>query len=1166
MSDQEITDIGVMSGQPYGTAPLSADVQYLETYTSSALNRKMKGIVLPGFYLGFAPVAGTGLNVLVTSKGATGAQGAASIDVNAHQITIQQIADLTLPVVVGKTTRIVLEANYKIGTVTDQVNTLSTVKASRVFSQDVSIALTANQLELCRVVVPAGTTQVTQAMIVTTYRTNRQVGVTLDSIFTSDDELIAANLKGLKVLKGLIDKKMSIDQNGADISDKAAFRKNIGLDKLSVADDGSLVFEGSSGFKATGSGSFTSDGIALLVKQKTADKSYYIRGKKADDKLHWYIGQSADATDTVTWGNSIPNTWITLNADGTGTSNVSTMTFKGDLTSTGALDVSGGARITGSVNIIAKGATAVGDLTNAALYVCGNSADGTQGITVRGFAPSVAFIDATSNSTSFRWKADGNYMRLEADNSDNGATWNSYNTVFNDKGHLSLAGGGGSASRILTLGFGTAGNGNLTGASQISAMTYANIGADATTRAIGWGAEMSFGDGATAQTLGDAVEFWGNSNLVNANASITSMSSFRSYDKTNTNIAMAVAFDGRQMTRNNAARWNLYMQGSAPNYIRGQTIIGGTDTSLPASNFALDVRGDQSVSGALSVKGGGSFNASLTLGYRQMFQRDGAPGYQSFSRTDVTSAPTSNTELGRIVFGYGMNGKDNWGTNSTLGYISGVVMKGGGGQITINALNDDTVTKAGITLDGSTGTLDITGVAQFSSSIRANNYLDLGYQNVTAGKRQITFYSNSNTTQTGSIAVEGTTAAASTMTLTAGEVVITGKATIQGEVNFNGLIYANKHDGCISFSSSDAAKDILSVNYSGAGNFGFWNTTQGLWSLRKDVNDTWFMPAKLSVGGNITTAGEIVSNVNGNNIRLNNGTYSVLHRNYSSNYYILLTDSKDPDGNYNALRPITIALSNGLVTLGNSAKVTGDLAVSNRISIGNVGTGNFATSSASLNIGDSDTGFVCPTDGVIDVYGNNGRLMRFDAPNSQVIVDKPIVSGDSNAFRIISGNYGMIQRFDGSNYYMLLTAANDQNGTWSSLRPFAFNTSGDVTMSHNVTVGITLTANSHIYTKGNLYTGNGAAFMATDGNIYGPLWGGYLNNWINGRYVSDMRMGGTGVAGPWNGKTEWQTPGGHAVVGFKTTGEWDMSGNDDYIYYRSIQKCVAGVWYVIGNQ
>lgn len=47
-----------------------------------------------------------------------------------------------------------------------------------------------------------------------------------------------------------------------------------------------------------------------------------------------------------------------------------------------------------------------------------------------------------------------------------------------------------------------------------------------------------------------------------------------------------------------------------------------------------------------------------------------------------------------------------------------------------------------------------------------------------------------------------------------------------------------------------------------------------------------------------------------------------------------------------------------------------------------------------------------------------------------------------------------------------------------------FNASGDIIASRNV------------------YSGNGGAFMATDGNIYGGVWGGYLNNWIAGQLGS----------------------------------------------------------------
>nr|WP_314431665.1 phage tail protein [uncultured Pantoea sp.] len=925
MNDNEITDTGVMSGYAYGSAPLSADIQYLETYTSSALNRKLKGIVRPGFYLGFSPVAGTGLSVVVTSKNADSGQGSASIDVNAHQITVQHLADLTLPVVAGKTTRIVLEANYKVGVVTEQVNRDSAVKAARVFAQDLSVALAPNQLELCRVLVPTGTTQVTQAMIVTNYRINRQVGVTLDSILTSDDELIAANLKGLKILKGMIDKNMVSANNGSDIEDKALFRQNIELDQVtndkqlkadenlgdlpdvpkarehlglgnaalanvqkspidmtvgalmavgafglggtsavldskitSLADvtvtgknafwtlsgsftdgpvelgkaplalsgqlinvrrqydtgaslvqllaaqngtvyirtagggngfwawhgltsgadangwrkqmdsasmtltdllnlgaaragwnnditslnsltdintakvrlaknlevnsqiqagfrigvirsepstpvmtfvrtdqpedtptaydtdvvnifgrlastttdtwggrilgsmtitnmthgggqlaldararsgattarfvlnsgDGTATLQGSGGLSVLGGGGLRSDGaglfaadeIALQLKPVTKDKAYYIRGRKLDNTLHWYLGQSIDSTDTVTWGNSIPNTWISLYADGTGDINVSTMKFRGGAAVTGNLTVAAGADFTGPVNILAKGSTAIGDLTNAALVVNGSNSDGSQGVTINSFAPALALVDRTTNNPSYRWRNYGTNLLLEADNRDNGKTWNRYCATFGSRGQLSIGlGAGASASRLLTLGNGTAGNGNLTGTTQLMAMAYANIGADATTRAIGFGTEITFGDGQTEHALGDAVEFWANSGTVNSTTKISNFSSFRAYDKTSENILSAAAFDGRLNARAGVSRWNLYMQGTAPNYLRGQTIIGGTDTSLPDSDIGLVVRssaafkGPVQFSSELSVKVAGALSV-LNLG------------------------------------------------------------------------------------------------------------------------------------------------------------------------------------------------------------------------------------------------------------------------------------------------------------------------------------------------------------------------------------------------------------------------------------------------------------------------------------------------------------------------------------------------------------------------
>ncbi|ENS4802049.1 phage tail protein, partial [Escherichia coli] len=139
--------------------PLLADVQYFELYSSSALNRKLKNIVLPGFYCGFEPVPGTGLSVRITSENSEG-KGAASVDVNNVQISVQQIEDVTVSVKAGATNIIVLEANFEHGVKTTQVDSTSSVSAARIYARTDN-TIGQNQIELCRVIVPSGATAVT---------------------------------------------------------------------------------------------------------------------------------------------------------------------------------------------------------------------------------------------------------------------------------------------------------------------------------------------------------------------------------------------------------------------------------------------------------------------------------------------------------------------------------------------------------------------------------------------------------------------------------------------------------------------------------------------------------------------------------------------------------------------------------------------------------------------------------------------------------------------------------------------------------------------------------------------------------------------------------------------------------------------------------------------
>lgn len=191
-----------MSGSISGVSLLAADsrkslitdVQFYEAYTSTALNRKFKNIIKPGIYSGFNVVPGAGLKVIVTS-GNEG--GAASVDIDNVQLSVQQVLDIEVDIPAGQTTIIALQAFYKFGVKTSQVTDESTVNAAEI------VAITAQpikdgQIELCRVSVPEEATQITSEMIDTSFRVFRSLGLQLSAELDSEEEGVAANSLAIK--------------------------------------------------------------------------------------------------------------------------------------------------------------------------------------------------------------------------------------------------------------------------------------------------------------------------------------------------------------------------------------------------------------------------------------------------------------------------------------------------------------------------------------------------------------------------------------------------------------------------------------------------------------------------------------------------------------------------------------------------------------------------------------------------------------------------------------------------------------------------------------------------------------------------------------------------------------------------------------------------------
>ncbi len=110
----------------------------------------------------------------------------------------------------------------------------------------------------------------------------------------------------------------------------------------------------------------------------------------------------------------------------------------------------------------------------------------------------------------------------------------------------------------------------------------------------------------------------------------------------------------------------------------------------------------------------------------------------------------------------------------------------------------------------------------------------------------------------------------------------------------------------------------------------------------------------------------------------------------------------------------------------------------------------------SMSIGAGYAGVnTAPVNGLL-IQGNTGMgltspVYKLDV-NGVIRNNADVISTSANTFRSIYGNYGVFDRNDGSDFYMLLTNAGDQYGSWNALRPFRINLpSGDVYINSNST-------------------------------------------------------------------------------------------------------------------
>ncbi|EDJ1487023.1 hypothetical protein GE818_12065 [Salmonella enterica] len=281
-----------------------------------------------------------------------------------------------------------------------------------------------------------------------------------------------------------------------------------------------------------------------------------------------------------------------------------------------------------------------------------------------------------------------------------------------------------------------------------------------------------------------------------------------------------------------------------------------------------------------------------------------------------------------------------------------------------------------------------------------------------------------------------------------------------------------------------------------------------------------------------------------------------------------------------------------------------------RVSIGNIGTGAFDGSTPSINIGDSDSGFIGSADGVLDIYCNNAKVGYIDnaglhmlagiATNGNVVLQNDarehiIIQNadgtprmfiykdkDGDGVHLNNGNDASTEYLfhkDGSFYAPLavraggskkLAVRSDNNSAlsahfnlWGAAnRPTVIELDDDqgwhLYSQRNTDGSILFMVNGEIRANTLLHAGD--ATIATDGNVYGTIWGGWLNNWLNNNLIRDIRLGSIGETGTINGGTA-DCPPGHVMVG-AVMDVWGSRGSHLLrMRHSPLQKNVNGTWY-----
>ncbi|BED06282.1 MULTISPECIES: tail fiber protein [Enterobacteriaceae] len=1156
-----MNDVTVVTSVTYPSPEslaLVADVQYHELYLSAALNRKFRGIVDPGFYAGFLPKPGGGMNLLITSVDGDKTAGAASVDIGEfYQVTIQQRKDISLALSAGKKYAIVLKGRYLLGEDTYQVNTASHIHAAEFVARTYtdSYQLGDGELLVCTVNIPAGVSAITQEMIDTSERINRTIGIDISDSVTSTRSDVAASSLAVKkaydlakskytaqdastTQKGLVQLSSATNSDSETMAATPKAVKSIKdlADTKAPIESPSLTGTPTAPTAAQGTNSTQIANTAFVKAAITA----LING--APGTLDTLKEIAAAINNDPNYSTTINNA-LALKAPLASPVLTGVPTAPTAAQGTNNTQIATTAYVRAAISALVGSSPEALDTLNELAAALGNDPNFATTMTnaLAGKQPLDATLTALAGLATGANKLPyftGTDTVSQTDLTSVGRDILAKTSVLAVIQYLGLRELGTSGEKIPLLSTANTWssrqtfNDGITGALAGNADTATKL---KTARSIGG---VAFDGSANINLPG--VNTTGNQNTTGNAATATKLATARNINgvkfdgsvdisiPTITSRGRVTALTGTtQGAATGLQMYEAYNNGYPSAYgnvlhLKGATAVGEGELFIGWS-------GTSGAHAPVHVRSRRDTDTASWSEWAQVYtSKDSIPGVNTTGNQNTTGNAASATKLqtARTIGGVSFNGTANIdlpGVNKT------------GNQSTTGNAATATKLQTARTINGVSfdGTANISlSPANIGCPASPTGWLETGDNGASITTEQLVTLLRDNGAFNAKVWI------ARCAWAYANSASIPDSETGCGIIPLAGAVIEVFNNGSSSNNYTIRITTATTTSVSGAltnAEFVYvFNGTSYAPGWRRAYN-TKNKPTAADVGalplsggaltGGLTAAGEIISK-SANGLRIAYGNYGFFIRNDGSSTYFMLTASGDNLGTWNSLRPLTINNANGAVSIGNGLTVYGSVGL---------GTAN-ALGGNSIVLGDNDTGFKQNGDGILDVYANSQRVFRFK--NDAAFSLKKLRVGDSKTFSLSSSN---------------TSTKNVTFNLWgASTRPVVAELGDD--------------SGWHFYSQRN--TDNSITF-AVNGQVSPSNYSNFDSRYtLKTACVTSVRMGSAASYKPSSNGVSWTQNLGSGLVMtgiiVQETGS-NSADNIGGIYYRPVQYCINGTWYTAAS-